>query len=510
MPSYARETIELRSLAPDLIPEDAPLNAWNNGANVLFKNGESIRSRGDKATLTGAEVTPRTAVYVEPFDQGYWVYATDAGIFVHDGTNEFDITPVSWGTPTANSVWTSDVINGLAVINCSSMDPVYWDGMTGNPCEPLPDWPAGGRCLAMRAHKNFLFAIGMVSEGDQRVRWSDAAEAGIIPQEWTPSASNLAGFVDLAPLSSPCIDGKTLHDSMLIYKRASVWSLDFVGGNTVFTARKLFANVGILGANAVTSGPDDVHLFAGSSGDIYLTDGAQVRSVLDGRAQRTFYEDFSAAGDLVFSAVTLHREKMGFIIYPGAGDSMGTRAIAYDFASGDIGMRDMPGVTCAAEGQELQDVGALNEWDGDPGVWNDDDTGWNHVIAAETVDDCLIGGDFGFRVLEGGDTGASTVAARLEKSGLSFGDAQRRKMIRAIWPKVRGREGDIVTFRVGGQERSGGAMRWADPVAFAIGSDDPVEVFVQGRYMVLEVTSDGGEPWRMGTIDVEYRGAGTW
>jgi hypothetical protein len=511
MPSFVRETLSLTSIAPDRIPADAPLEAWNNGQNVIYRNGESVRSRGDAPTLPGAK-PPLTMVYVEPFDQGFWVYANAAGIWAHDGTDQFDITPASgWTGDVTNAVWTADVINGLAVINCSTRSPVYWLGEVTGACEPLPGWPSGGRCLSMRAHKNFLFAVGMLSEGAQRVRWSDAAEAGVIPQEWEPSASNLAGFVDLAPLSSPCVEGATLRDSFLVYKRKSIWTLDFVGGNTVFSARKLFAEIGCADTNALTAGPNDEHLFIGSDGDAHVTDGAQVVSILDGRAQRTFYGDFAAAQHLTFSAVTLQREKTGFLIYPGSGQLLGTLALVYDFASGDLGMREMPQVTCAADGQELRDVGDDNTWDGDDEAWNLDNSPWNAEISAQSVEDCLIGGAFGFRVLEQAEEGAATgISARLEKTGLSFGDAQRRKMIKAVWPKLEGTEGDVVTFRVGGQEKSGGPVTWAGPVDYAIGQESPVECFVQGRFMAIEVSSQGGDPWRLGTLDVEYRGVGGW
>lgn len=513
MPSYARDTISLHSMAPDLIPADAPAEVWNAVTNVIFKNGESRRSKGDKATMVNATPTPLTMVYVEPFDQGFWVYANGSKIWAHDGTTQFDITPTTgWTGDVTNAVWTSCVINGLAVINCSARTPVYWIGTTATKAAPLPGWPSGGRTLAMRAHKNFLFAVGMVSEGAQRVRWSDAAEAGVIPSEWAPAPENLAGFVDLAPLSSPCVEGETLRDSFLVYKRESIWTFDFVGGNAVFRARKLFAERGIADTNALTTGPNDEHLFVASSGDVVLTDGVQLQSVLDGRAQQTFYDDFASANSLVFSACTLHREALGFIIYPKANTSNGTLALVYDFAGGDIGFRDMPGVYCAGKGQELQNVGTKNTWDGDPGAWNNDVTVWNQVISAQTVEDCLIGGTFGFAVIEAQDPEApdADIAARLEKSGLSFGNAQLRKLVKAIWPKLKGREGDIVTFRIGGQELPGGPVEWADPVDFAIGSGYPVETFVEGRYIAIEVTSQGGDPWAMGTSDIEYRGLGQW
>lgn len=511
--SWARTTIDLHSVAPDLIPQDAPADVWNAVRNIYFRNGEAVRALGDKPTLAPVSTDPKTLVYVEPSDQGYWVYAGDGGVFVADGANTFDITPAGGWSPGPGSVWSSCVINGLAVINCSTLDPVYWDGNTANPAEPLPDWPAGGRCLAMRAHKNFLFAIGMVSEGDQRVRWSDAAEAGEIPQSWAPAPDNLAGFVDLAPLSAACLEGSTLGDDFLIYKRHSVWALTFTGGNAVFTARKRFAQAGIAATNALTQGPRDEHLFVLGDGDVMITDGVSVASVLDGRAQRAFKDDFTNAPQGVFSAATLMREKLGFVIYPQAGESDGTQALVYDFSSGDIGFRDMPNVLCAAQGQELQDVGDQNEWDGDTQAWDQDATPWAFQVVGASIEDVLIGGMFGARVIsnvEAVDFAGDPVSAFAEKSGIAFGNAARRKMIRRVWPKLAGQDGDLVRIRVGGQDVTGGSTDWADPVQFEIGADQAVDTFIQGRFLALEVSSDDGAPWRLGTVDVEFREVGQW
>lgn len=504
--SYGRETLVLHSMAPDLLPEDAPLEAWTSADNVVFRNQETVAARQDRDVFTDLVQSARTMVYVEPFDSGYWVIANEAGIWAHDGASAYEITPAGWAP--AAGTWTSCVVNGLAVVNVSTADPVYWPGTTPQICVPLPDWPAGGRCLAMRAHKNFLFAVGMVSEGGQRVRWSDAAEAGIIPQEWTPAADNFAGFVDLAPLSSSCVEAMTLRDDFVVYKRESIWSFTFVGGNTVFQVRKLWAERGAAATNGVCRGPNDEHLFIGSDGDIYLTDGVNMRSVLDGRAQRTFYADFNEPSDGVYSAATLTREKMGIVAFPRAGHSDGTRALLFDFASGDISFRDMPAVRCMAEGRMLEDVGQANEWDADAGSWDADPQAWNHRISAASVEDVLMGTVAGQKLLAGG---ALALAASVEKSGLAFGDPQRRKVLARVWPKVSGRAGDQLTIRVGGQEISGGSVSLSPPAIYEIGRDQAVDVFATGRFLTLIVEADDQvAPWRVGSVDVEIRGAGKW
>ncbi len=511
--SYQRETLQLHSVAPDLIPQDAPLEAWNDAANVFFRNGESYRALGDAPTLPNAQADARTAVYVEVAGQGFWVYATNLGIFAHDGAVEFDITPAAGWTGADAATFTSCVLNGIAYINASDRDPVYWGGAPLEGCEPLPDWPSNGRCLALRAHKNFLFGIGFISEGDQRVRWSDAAEAGTVPQSWTPAPDNFAGFVDLAPLSAACLEGASLRDSFVVYKNESVWSFDFVGGNAVFRVRKIFAEHGIVNTNALTRGIDDVHLFVGSEGDVFITDGVQVRSVLDGRAQRAFYAAFVQNKNGLFAAATLAREKVGLVCYPANGSTRINQALVFDFITQDIGFRDMPDILCAAEGGKLSDGSQSNVWDGDPQSWDDDGTPWPFEVSVVTLDDVLVAGAFGFAVVsdpEAEDFIGGEVFARVEKSGLAFGDAQVRKMVSRIWPKITGRDGDQLEIRLGGQEITGGPVALQPPVMFTIGQDYPIDTFVQGRFLSMEITSQGGAPWRMGTMDLEFKEVGGW
>jgi len=513
---YFRQSILLQGIAPDRIPQDVDAPLWDNGTNVLFKNGESVRTAGDKPTLPGASVSPppRTAMFITYGVNKFWVYANENGIYAHDGAIEHDITPVSgWsgGATDLSITFTSCSLAGIAYFNRSDAAPVYWDGITSNPCQPIPDWQPGWLCIALRSHKSFLFAIGMTDVGGQRVRWSDAAEPGTVPQSWAPAADNLAGFVDVAPLDSNAVEGRSLRDSFLVYKTESIWSFDFVGGNEVFQARQLFREHGIAATHALTGGIDDVHVFAGDDGDIYMTDGVQVMSLLDGTAQRAFYADFSANTLRQFAAATVSREKIALIFYPGSGSDVPDRAMVIDLTTKNIAIRQAPDIFCAAQGAELQDVGGINSWEGDDQAWKDDISAWPQEVSSFTLDDVILGSASGFYMLgqlTGADPEGNEISARLERTGLSFGNPQRRKVIARFWPKIRGTPGDVVTVRLGGQEITGGAIQLAPPVDFVIGSNQHVDAFISGRYMSIEISSFGGSPWRLGSFDVEYREVG--
>lgn len=513
MPSYTRETLELHGSAPDLIPADAPAVVWNQTNNIYFKDGETRRVAGDFPTMGTPLTEPRTiCFYTAANGTPYWVYAGAGGIFVTDGVLHTNITPASGWTPEATGIYTSFSFNGFVVINCSSEVPVYWNGNPASICLPLPGWPAAWRCLAMRPHKWFLMAIGRLDAGGfQRVNWSDAAEAGVMPDEWNPTASNMAGFVDILPSHSPCIDGITLRDSFLVFKGQSVSTLDFVGGNDVFRARRLFNGIGLAGVNGITEGPSDQCLFLGSDGDWYKTDGVSHVSVVEGLAQRTLYAEMEEDVIGSLASVTLTRENISWLFYPSKGSATADRAICYSWQTQEVGFRDAPLVRCAAAGRLLSDATLKNNWDNAGGNWNNDPNVWNFTLSGATGED-VVAGCVGPKLVafENPDIGAPPLPAYAFKSGLSFGDAQTRKLAKALWPKLRGTIGDTLMIRFGGQDTPNGPITWANAQPFVIGGGSPVEGFVEGRYLAIEVVADAGLPWALTSIDVEFRGVGQW
>lgn len=509
---YRRETLELHGAYPDLIPQDAPLVGWNSANNVFFQNGETRRVGGDTPVFSPPSDLPRAMVfYINASGEPHWVYATEAGIFAVDVAGETEITPTTatWA-PSTDSVTTAITYNGMVVINDSKSGPFYWNGNIGSECERLPGWPVGWRCVSMRSHKAFLFAIGRTDTGGmQRVNWSDAAEAGTMPQDWMPSASNLAGFVDLLPAASMCVDGFSLRDDMLVFKGESIHAFSFVGGNDVFAVRKRFSQVGLAGVDGWCRGHNDEALFMGSDGDIYKTDGVNYGSVLDGVAQQTYYDDSDPLQFRTVACATLYRSGLSILGYPTQGNGEVNRAIIYEWATGDIGFRDMPQIGCMAEGRYLQNTSS-NLWDQDPDTWSSDTTPWDQSLAPSTADDVVAGGLANFWWLTGENAATVPLPAYVYKEGLSFGDAGRRKQIGRVWPKLVGEDGDTVTIRIGGQEHTGGPVAWSPTVDYMIGTTEHIDAFAQGRFMALEISAQAGKPWKLGTVDVEFRGAGRW
>lgn len=506
---YQRETLELHGAFPDLIPQDAPLIGWNSVNNVYFQNGETRRTQGNTPVFGTPTTTPLAIVfYTNGNGENFWVWASDTEIIAIGASGPIDITPANW-TSVSGTI-TIITFNGLVIVNDAAAGPFYWSGASSDVFEPLPNWPTGWRCVSLRSHKAFLLAIGRLdASGVQRVNWSDAAEAGSLPTSWEAAADNLAGFADLLPAASPCVDGFTIGDDFLVFKGESVHALTFVGGNAVFNVRKRFNDIGIAGLDGWCRGPNEQALFFGSDGDIYLTEGLSYRSILDGIAQQTYYAEADPEQLTRVCAGTLFRVGLSILAYPTVGSAHANRAIVYDWNSGELGFRDMPQVTCLAQGRYLQDI-TPNEWDAATGKWDTDPESWNQSLVPATADDLIGGAAAAFYWLSGTTGDTIPLPAYALKQGLSFGNAKKRKQIARIWPKLAGQAGDVVRFRIGGQDTTHGSTAWASPVDYVIGSEQAVDTFVQGRYMAIEVSSTIGEPWRLGSIDVEFRPVGNF
>jgi hypothetical protein len=496
--------MNISGIAPDLQPNTCPAGVWNDCANVVFKDGQARRVSGDLPQLPPAIVNAEVLLFVISNAVPYWVYATATRIGVTDGATDFNITPTGWNCA-AGSTYTATVINGLAVINNSSQHPVWWNGATATICAPLPGWPVAARAQAMRAHKNFLFAVGILATGGNEVWWSDAAGPGVVPQLWVPAADNLAGSVNIAPLQDKCLDAMSLRDDLLIYKSQSIWMASLVGGQFVFAFRTLFEEHGLFATNALCRGPDDQHLFVSPVGDVFLTDGVSARSVLEGRAQRTFAASFSAQSTVY--AVSLQRSKQGLVVV----DQQGW---VYDFVSGDLGKRQVADSNCAASGR-LIDAGAAasNQWDNDPNAWDTDVTQWDEQALALSNDDVLVGGVGGvFAITSPGATtffGGVQIEASLSKDGIVL-KPFKRSMFDRLRPDVDGSAGTVLKFRLSAQESANGPVTLAPAVDYAVTESDTVDVFIQGRFMGLQIASSGGEPWVLGNLEFYSREVGGW
>jgi hypothetical protein len=362
----------------------------------------------------------------------------------------------------------------------------------------------------MRSHTGFLFGIGRIDMGGlQRVVWSDAAEAGTLPGSWQPAADNLAGWVDLLPAVSPCVDGISLANEFLVFKGESVHAFIFSGGVEVFTVRERFANVGLASVGGFAQGPSERFLFAASHGDLVITDGVSYQSILSGKAQRTFYDEVTASALRgLIQGATLSRLGLSVMAYAMRGGTTMTRALIYDWATGAISWRGIPASRCISEGRAIQDV-TKNSWDSDAGQWQKDATPWNSELVAATGDDVMVGGT-GLWLISDQEAEGVAEPVYLLKRSAPLGSAESFKLIRHVWPRIRG--SGAVWVRIGVSAEAQGPIEWTPLQPFVIGAGGKVDVFARGRFISLEISSDEASPagFQVGSVDVDAVEVGLW
>lgn len=283
----------------DLSSHELPLNAWTDALNVRFLDGMAWQFYGHGEVFAGAPVVPYHVLPVNAGGVRYWVYAGLGKIYAVTGNGSSvvhtNLTRSSGGDYTgAANAWTSTLLSGIPILNPgNAVDvPQRWNlDIASGKFTALDNWPASTYCKVMRAYKNYLVALN-VTKGTTpypyMVKWSHPADPGAVPISWDETdATKDAGETDLADGYDPIVDGLALRDSLMIYKEASTWRMDFTGGPYVHKFQKVLGTSGLLSRNCVVE-VDGWH-FCLTGSDVVIHDGQATQSVLDKQTRRFLF-----------------------------------------------------------------------------------------------------------------------------------------------------------------------------------------------------------------------------
>jgi len=502
----------------DLPPHTAPLEDWTGGINVHCRDGIPGRILGYEDLFGDPGQPPIWLLPTLTPTIAWWIYGTgpdaaDQGLWVTDGASHFDITPAGGvDYSTKQNPFTGTVFNGVPVINWGVADaPVFWDLNSGNIAQDLPGWPANTTVEAMRGFKNYLIGMNVTDTGQNisdTIIWSDSAEPGTLPTEWVPLPSNDAGFLALAAEPGPIVDGITLRNQFLIFKNNSTWTLDFIGGTFIFALRNLFKTTGVLSRNCAAEFQGKVVCF--SDGDITISDGHSVDSIVDRRMRRFIFSQISATHfQNSFVAHYSGRREMWFC-FPTANSEYADTAAVWDYEQNKWTIRELFGTPFGIQGV-VPETGDLS-WDSDPNPWDSDSTVWNEANFNPVLDNLVLADpDTGFTAVDQGQSFAdgSAITGRFERDSLDFGKPLEVKTIRSVWCQITGTAGDIIDIRIGGQMDIDDPIEWSNTVEFVIGTDRKVDVFATGRFLSFTFQSQGGAQWFHNGFQPEFGTVGS-
>ena len=518
MPLVPLSGLGALGLIADVAPQDVPVSNEKSEAtgltgltNMRMRDGYAQRFGG---LALAAPLTPPVAApyWLQPFNTvsgRFWIHAGLASVRADDGTTQTNIT----GTPPTGAIddrWTGGVLSGVLVMSNGIDVPQFWGG-TGVLAN-LTGWDATWRCRALRPFKQYLVGVGWnIASADRPhlVKWSAAAEPGAVPTSWDEADPTLdAGEVDLAETPDRMVDMLPMGDANIIYKDQSMWSMRQSFGSSIFTFQRLPGDVGAIAPGCIADTP--VGHVVMTYGDVIVHSGQGPRSILDGRMRkwlraRLGTENYRRS----FVAVNSANSEV-WICFPETGDAVCTMALVWNWQTSAIGVRDLPGVTYGAAGRMPITApvalwsGASGTWDTQAGVWfaSQNNASEVRLVMARASAPSLLLADQGLL------DGASSFGATIERSGLSFGDAESVKTARGLYLQIDAVAGSELFVQIGSAMTAEEAPTYTAPASYIVGTTFKVDAFVTGRLLAFRIYSVGAFDWRIAGLrfDIVKRG----
>jgi len=506
----------------DLSVHELPINAWTDANNVRFLDGYINQTYGHGEVYDSPSVIPYHVLPIIIGSARYWIYASlekiycvtiTAGAAVHTNlTRQTAGNDVNYAA-TANS-WTSTVLGGVPILNPGNIVdvPQFWGLNTANNFAALTNWPATTYCKSLRAYKNSLVALN-VTKGSTNypymVKWSHPADPGAVPSSWDETdPTKDAGEFDLAEGYDHIIDGLQLRDSLIVYKEASVWRIDFTGGAYVYQSRKVLGMSGAMNRNCIVE-IDGYHVVL-TTNDIVVHDGEQGVSVLDKSTRRWLFQNMDideAYQSFVFKNPFFNEV---FICYASIGADYPDSAIIYNYVDKTISKRDMPNIHHANFGQV--DNTLSGSWAADAEPWDSDLSLWDGPDLVPNAARVLMGAHATklYMLDASSSFDGSLPDAYVERKGLGLDADDSIKLIKGIRPRIVGNTGDTVIVQVAGMSDPYEEPNYTATMTHTIGTTIRNNCLVSGRYFAVKFKTGSAYTWRLDSYDIEVDTIGNW
>lgn len=497
-------------IAPDAAPWELPEGAWSDGINVRFRDGYAERVRGKYSPFNSATVAPYYMLPIKAAGGGdQIVYFGLSKIYAVSGTTHTNITRQTASvdvdyTGGSGDRWAGGVLSGVMVATNGIDMPQFWGGSLSAKMADLADWPSTARCKVIRPFKNFLIALGVTKSGTEypyMVKWSDAADPGTLPDWDETDPTKSAGEADIAETPDYIVDGMAFQDQFLIFKERSVYAMTPTGDIRVFAFRKVSDTVGALAKNCIAPFPGGLAVL--SEGDAHVWDGAKFTSILDGKARKWLARNIDSTGYVMAWAETNLKYSEVWFGIPTTGASVPNVALVWSYRDGSLSFREIGNASAAT--QAAVSASSSGTWADETGPWTEAVGPWSELSASLAEKEFFLADTSKEIYLTDAtfDLSVSNTASRIERTGMDFGEPDRRKMIRGIRPRIEGTAGSVVNVFVGQEEEIGDGVLWSGPFPFTVGVDLKVDCLVSGRYMALKIESSQAADWRLRSLGVD-------
>ena len=493
-------------IVADEVAQELAENVCTDGNNVRFRDGYVRKTEGYAATLTTPVVVPYHIANLQNSGNNYWVHVGLTAAYSDNGTTQANIT----GTALTGSLTqkiTSCVLGGVLIINNQADRPQYWAG-TGTLAN-LTGWTSTHRCKALRSFKNYLIALN-VTKGSANyasmVKWSHAAAPGFIPDSWEESdATKDAGELDVAETDDEIVDGLALGNTFIIYKQRSCYGMQYLSNNSIFRVFKLPGGFGALSTNCVADTPNG-HVVLANGPDVILHYANEPKSILQGR-WRTWLAANIDPANYGNSFVVTNRDKSEvWVCVPTIGSTYPNVALIWNWNDDTWSKIAIPSLTHAHFGSY---VPANEAWSANADTWAADDEPWDSIDVSTRM--LASSANTKLYLMDEGDTAdGSNFTATFSRVGLSFGDAETRKLHRGVTLRVDAAAATSLSVEGAYSDDVEGPYSYSSAVTYTVGTSRKADFLASGRFVGYRVTSTGAGQWRIKSVGHDIRPMGSY
>jgi hypothetical protein len=513
-------------LVADVSSYELPNNAWNVSENIRFKQGKATKFHG--SARISNPVAAWDPVYGEPLalfgfsadTTAYWVVGTE---FALVASAEAGRTTLGDGY-TTNEVlkWNSAVLNGFAIFNNGNDLPQQWtigDLLGTPPCTALVNWNTTWRAKQFHVYKDYLIALNITKTGTNyptMVKWSHPADSGALPVTWDETdATKDAGEHSLGDGFDELLDGETMGDVMYLYRRRSIWGMQFVGGTFIFRFWQVFKDIGLLSPGCVVNIPMK-QFFIGSQG-FFVQDGQSYKEVGEDRIKAMFFAEVNQ--NKLHMIHLLHNDaaKEVWVLYPANFSDTCNKILVWNYNEDTWTTRGLTTAVLAANVGRLpatfEDSWAAGE------NWNSNNVPWDvNIYYLSGYKPVLLDENYVIKAYEVGTSeDTADFTATLTRNSMSLPSKADKpidlgdvKFISRIWPKITGTAGGVVNVYVGSQMQIDEDVVWSGPFPYTIGTTKDIPCRVSGRLISLKFTDTSSTAWQMQSLQLEYEPMGLY
>ena len=461
-------------------------------------------------------------------DTPYLMIGGDSDIYLYDGSSYIQVNQTIPNAPLQYR-WSGVFDGEIPYVNSFADAPQYADYPDPNYLTTPtlkdvvydPNGTAGNqtfrelgiRVRTLRAHKGFLFALGMFKDGQDRpslVAWDDPTQSNVASGNWVAGPTTLAGEYDCVDSgdSGRIVDGLKLRDDFVIYKENTAWIARNTGlTQPAWAIKKLIGIPGLIAQDCVIE-EKGIHYVWGPD-DIYMHQGQNATSIVKDKVRKTFISLINPEYYQNCFVVKDVEKKEIWFCGPTGSAQYPNRALVYHWIDQTFVVNDLPEdpfITIGSRTTPKLTWGAASfSWESATFPW-----GQRNFSA---LDKAIIGVkgtalkqyDVGnTRWIDGTDQAFTT---RFERIGVPFGGLNRQNMIQEIVISATG-TGTIEVW-AGSQQTPSGSVNWRGPRTFDVKNNRKVRIrTATGQYNAWRIQGSTGTTWRISDMEIIHEPRG--